>query len=71
MINPSKHEAFSVFTAEALAIGTPAIVSKEAAENLEAEAEPFHGDMVIAKRASIKTWNELIELYLGRLYRKT
>jgi glycosyltransferase involved in cell wall biosynthesis len=28
-INPSRHGAFSMFTAEALAIGTPAIVSKE------------------------------------------
>ena len=27
-VNPSKHEAFSIFTAEALAIGTPAIASK-------------------------------------------
>ena len=34
--NPGRHETFSIFTAEAQAIGTPAIVSKEIPENLEA-----------------------------------
>jgi hypothetical protein len=28
-INPSKHEAFSMFTADTLAMGAPAIVSKK------------------------------------------
>ena len=50
-INPSKHEAFSMFTAEALAMGTPAIVSKEIAENLKAEAKPLVRDLVIAEKA--------------------
>jgi len=43
---------------------TPAIVSKEIAENLEAEAKPFLRDLVIAEKASIKTWNEVVELHL-------
>jgi len=68
-INPSKHEAFSIFTTEALAIGTPAIVSKEVAENLEAQAKPFTKDLVIVKRAQIKTWNEVIQIDLNELYR--
>jgi glycosyltransferase involved in cell wall biosynthesis len=59
-INPSKHEAFSVFTAEALAIGTPAIVSKEIAENLEAQARLLVKDLVIAEKAQIKTWSEML-----------
>jgi glycosyltransferase involved in cell wall biosynthesis len=67
-INPSKHEAFSIFTAEALAMGTPAIVSKEIAENLEAQAKPFTKDLVIAGKAQIKTWNEVIQKYLYALY---
>lgn len=67
-INPSKHEAFSIFTAEALAIGTPAIVSKEIAENLEAQTKPLTKDLVIAERAQIKTWNEIIKLYLKTLF---
>lgn len=67
-INPSKHEAFSIFTAEALVIGTPAIVSKEIAENLEAQTKPLTKDLVIAERAQIKTWNEIIKLYLKTLF---
>jgi glycosyltransferase involved in cell wall biosynthesis len=67
-INPSKHEAFSIFTAEALAMGTPAIVSKEIAENLEARAKPFTKDLVIAEKALIKTWYEIIQLFFISLY---
>jgi glycosyltransferase involved in cell wall biosynthesis len=67
-INPSKHEAFSIFTAEALAMGIPAIVSKEIAENLEAQVKPFTKDLVIAGKAQIKTWNEVIQGYLCMLY---
>jgi len=66
-INPSKHEAFSIFTAEALAVGTPAIISREIAENLKAEAKPLVRDLVIAEKAQIKTWNEVIELYFRKL----
>jgi len=68
-INPSKHEAFSIFTAEALAIGTPAIISKEIAENLEAQTKPLARDLVIAEKAQIKTWNEVIELYFQKIIR--
>jgi len=67
-INPSKHEAFSIFTAEALTIGTPVIVSMEIAENLEARARPLVRDLVIAEKAPIRTWNEILQLYLDKLY---
>ncbi|RLG74657.1 MAG: glycosyltransferase family 1 protein, partial [Thermoprotei archaeon] len=67
-INPSRHEAFSIFAAEALAIGTPAIVSREIAENLEAETKPFHRELVIVEKAPIRTWSEVVELYLKSLY---
>jgi hypothetical protein len=40
----------SIFTAEALAIGTPAIVSKEIAENLEAQTKPLARNLVIAEK---------------------
>jgi hypothetical protein len=50
-INPSKHEAFSMFTADTLAMGAPAIVSKKIAENLKAEAKPLVRDLVIAEKA--------------------
>jgi hypothetical protein len=46
--------SFSIFTAEALAIGTPAIVSREIAENLEARARPLVKDLVVAEKAQIK-----------------
>jgi glycosyltransferase involved in cell wall biosynthesis len=67
-INPSKHEAFNIFTAEALIIGTPVIVSMEIAENLEARARPLERDLVIAEKAPIRTWNEILQLYLDKLY---
>jgi glycosyltransferase involved in cell wall biosynthesis len=68
-INPSKHEAFSIFTAEALAIGTPAIISKEIAENLEVQTKPLTKDLVIAEKAQIKTWNEVLLAYIKELYK--
>jgi glycosyltransferase involved in cell wall biosynthesis len=68
-INPSKQEAFSIFTAEALAIGTPAIVSKEIAENLEARARPLVKDLVVAEKAQIKTWDEVLLIYVKELYK--
>jgi glycosyltransferase involved in cell wall biosynthesis len=67
-INPSRHEAFSIFTTEALAMGTPAIISIEIAENLEARARPLVKDLVIAEKAPIRTWNEILQLYLDKLY---
>ena len=67
-INPSKHEAYSIFVAEALAMGTPAIASREIGENLEAQTKPFGKDLVILEKAPIKTWNEILQLYLSKLY---
>jgi hypothetical protein len=67
-INPSKQKAFSMFTADTLAMGTPAIVSIEIAENLEARARPLVKDLVIAEKAPIRTWNEILQLYLDKLY---
>jgi glycosyltransferase involved in cell wall biosynthesis len=67
-INPSKHEAFSIFTAEALAMGTPAIVSRQIAENLEARARPLVRDLVIAEKAPIRTWNKILQPYIDKLY---
>ena len=49
-------------------MGTPAIVSREIAENLEARTTPFTKDLVIAKKAPIKTWSEVIQKYLRMLY---
>jgi len=67
-INPSKHEAFSIFVAEVLAMGAPATISKEIAENLEAQAKPLVRDLVIAEKAQIKTWNEIVRRCLHELY---
>ncbi len=68
-INPSRHEAYSIFIAEALAIGIPAITSKEIAENLEAKTKPFNnGELVLIEKAPIKTWNEVVHTLLNKLY---
>ncbi len=69
-INPSKHEAYSIFIAEALAIGVPAITSKEIAENLEAKTKPFNNEeLVLIEKAPIRTWNEIVHTLLNNLYR--
>jgi glycosyltransferase involved in cell wall biosynthesis len=70
-INPSKHEAYSIFIAEALAIGTPAIITKEIAENLNAETQQLNEQLVIATKAPIKTWTETMQLYLKELYQES
>jgi len=67
-INSSKHEAFSMFTTEALAIGTPAIVSKEIAENLEAHVKSPYKRPSYSRKAQIKIWNEIVQRYLHELY---
>jgi len=67
-VNPSKHEAYSIFTAEALAMGVPAIVSREIAKNLEAKSKPFNKELVFVVKAAVKTWNEIVQIYLGKLY---
>ena len=70
-INPSKHEAYSIFIAETLAIGTPAIITKEIAENLNAETQQLNEQLVIATKAPIKTWAQTIQLYLKELYQES
>jgi len=67
-INPSRHEAFSIFIAEALAMRTPAITSKEIAENIKAIFKPFREGLVIVIESSIKVWNEIVCNYLKELY---
>jgi len=68
-VNPSRHEAYSIFIAEALKMGAPAIVSREVAENLETVSKPFNEGLVLAVKAPIKTWNEVVQIYLNKLYR--
>ncbi|RLE87482.1 MAG: glycosyltransferase family 1 protein [Thermoprotei archaeon] len=67
-INLSNKEAYSIFIAEALAIRVPAMVSKEIAENLEAESNPFNEELALVIKAPIKTWNEIAQTYLSKLY---
>ena len=67
-INPSRHEAYSIFIAEALAIGTPSIITREIAENIEAETKSFDKELVITEKASIDTWNEIVLKYVESLY---
>ena len=69
-INLSKHEAYSIITAEALAMGVPVIASREIAENLEAESNPFNEELALVIKAPIKTWNEIAQRYLSKLYRE-
>jgi len=67
-INPSKQEAFGIFIAEALAIGTPAIISKEIAENIGAQIKPLSKDLVVTESAMIKTWSDVLKVYFKELY---
>jgi len=64
-VNPSRHEAYSIFAAEALAMGVPTITTPEVAENLQAEAEPFRSGLVAIKHAPTLPWNQIIPKYLA------
>jgi len=68
VINLSRHEAFSIFSAEALAMGTPAVTSREVAESLEAVVKLFNNELVVVKKAPVKTWSEVVHQYLGKLH---
>ncbi|MFZ8837798.1 MAG: glycosyltransferase family 4 protein [Pyrobaculum sp.] len=64
-VNPSRHEAYSIFAAEALAMGVPTITTPEVAKNLVAEQTPFRYGLVLATRAMISTWEAVIPKYLS------
>jgi len=67
-VNPSRQETYSIFAAEALAMGVPAVVSPEVAENLAAEQKPFGDGLVVAFRAAVPAWRDVLQKYLD-LYR--
>jgi glycosyltransferase involved in cell wall biosynthesis len=67
-VNPSRHEAYGIFAAEALAMGVPAVVTPEVAENLAAEQKPIGGGLVVAVHAAVPAWRDVIQKYLD-LYR--
>jgi len=67
-VNPSRYEAYSIFAAEALAMGVPTITTPEVAENLVAEQTPFRYGLVLATHAMIFSWESVIPKYLS-LYR--
>jgi glycosyltransferase involved in cell wall biosynthesis len=64
-VNPSRHEAYSIFAAEALAMGVPTITTPEVAKNLVAEQTPFRYGLVLVTRAMISTWEAVIPKYLS------
>ena len=70
VVNPSAHEAFSIFTAEALAMGVPAIASATIKETLEAQGEEIGNGLWLLKEAKISTWNETAAQYVDKLYGK-
>jgi glycosyltransferase involved in cell wall biosynthesis len=69
-VNPSAHEAFSIFMAEALAMGVPAIASATIKETLEARGEEIGNGLWLLKEAKISTWNETVAQYVDKLYRE-
>ena len=67
-VNPSRQEAYSIFAAEALAMGVPAVVTPEVAENLAAERRPLGDGLVVAVHAAVPAWRDVLPKYLS-LYR--
>ena len=67
-VNPSRHETYSIFAAESLAMGVPAVITPEVAENLAAEQKPLRDGLVVAVRAAVPAWRDVIQKYLD-LYR--
>ena len=68
VINLSRHEVFSVFLAEALAMGTPAATSREVAESLEATMKFFNNELVVVEKTFVKTWGGVVASYLSKLH---
>ena len=83
-INPSYFEAFSVFIAESLAIGTPAIVSQAIAKiycyqnaqdisplpaELSSIADKLGLQILTGFRQKIKTWDGIVKEILYEVYR--
>ncbi|WP_229657601.1 glycosyltransferase family 4 protein [Thermocladium modestius] len=64
-INLSEAEAFSIFVAEAIAMGVPSIVSRIIAGNLNMRGEEIASDALLVKNANIQVWNEVVEGFLG------
>jgi len=84
VINPSYHEAFSIFIAESSAIGTPAIVTPTIASvygckdvldlspclaMLSSIVNRFRLKILVNHCLEIKTWSEIVEGILQRIYR--
>jgi len=67
-VNPSRQETYSIFAAEALAMGVPAVITPEVAENLAAEQRPIGDGLVVAVRAAVPAWRDVLQKYLD-LYR--
>jgi glycosyltransferase involved in cell wall biosynthesis len=63
-VNPSSQEAYSIFAAEALAMGVPAVVSPKVAENLAAERKPLGDGLVVAVHAAVPAWRDVLQKYL-------
>ncbi|MEZ0345241.1 MAG: glycosyltransferase family 4 protein, partial [Infirmifilum sp.] len=67
-VNLSDMEAFSIFAAEALAMGVPVIASETVRKALRAEAsQNLYGYPLLVK-ADVKTWDEVVEMYQSKLY---
>lgn len=64
-INLSELEAYSIFIAEALALGVPAIVSKTILRIFNTPAKPIANNIWLINKASICTWNEVTLRYLS------
>ena len=80
-INLSTHEAFSIFTAEALMIGVPVIASKHIASIfarltnvkiiVDEELRRIVNDAVLLKKTNntrIHTWTSIVNEYVSKLY---
>ncbi|WP_228009386.1 glycosyltransferase family 4 protein [Fervidicoccus fontis] len=65
VINPSEREAFSIFIAEALAMGVPAIISRNIAENLDVNGSEMLEGLVVVEKGLVETWNNVLRKYLS------
>jgi glycosyltransferase involved in cell wall biosynthesis len=63
-INLSRDETYSLFIAEASAIGTPIIASDTIAEALKAKGAALGNNVYLLGRANIYRWNDIIKIIL-------
>jgi len=69
-INLSKHEAYSIFIAEAITIGTPVITSNTIAQTHKLTCKKLHkAELCTPIKPTTRPWNEIVKILINKIYK--